>query len=342
MPPYLLAKLYAWRGMLLSPQFLQELAGSKDLSELANALKATHYSAEIAQIQQPYTALKLEHALRRRIIWMHYRIMTLVPRDKVIQALYLRYIARNVKTVLRGLHTGQPAEDIGALVDPYAEELTGVRDLLARLLASDSLKEALNTLGSYYPDLRGFTLYAATGELSALDGDVDRWFYGRLSDALQKTPKSYCKEAQYLLKPLFYEFVLETILRGKIWGLEARMIRSFVENLVEPELDPVISVILECQTPTELRSALSVVRREMVPTISEPTSMEEAIMVLKKGYRLMLRRRARGSFLKTVRDEVLGVALLLLFEDELVTLVGLASGIEQGLSSRALLDLLPL
>ncbi len=328
--------------MLLSPQFLQELAGSRDLSELANALKATHYSAEIAQTQQPYTALKLEHALRRRIIWIHYRMMTLVPRDKVIQALYLRYIARNIKTVLRGLHTGRPAGDTEALIDPYAEELIGVRDLLARLLASDSLREALNTLGGYYPDLRGFTLYAATGELSALDGDVDRWFYGRLSDALKKMPKSHRKEAQYLLKPLFYEFVLETILRGKIWGLGARMIRSFVENLVEPELDPVISVILECQSPAELRSALSVVRREIVPTIPEPTSMEDAIMKLKRGYRLMLRSRARGAFLRIVRDEVLAAALLLLFEDELTTLVGIASGVEQGISSRALLDLLQL
>jgi V/A-type H+-transporting ATPase subunit C len=335
-PPYLLAKIYAWRGSLLSLSTLQELASLRDLSELVTALKATHYNKVLAELQPPYTAIQLEHALRRRVVWIHHRISTLKPKERVVSALYLRYIARNIKVILRGLYSQQDTREISRLVDPYAEELAGARDLTARLLAAESLEEAINTLGLYYSDLRDFRLYREAGELAALDSDIDRWLYRRIQAAVLKTPRSYRREMTRLLQPTFYGLALETVLRGKIWGLDPRLVRSLVEGLVDPMFGVVLTVASDCRTPAELRSALAVMSRDLVPAIPEATSFEEVVRFLERGYRTMRLGRARRIFLSPFRDELLSVALLILLEEELATVTGIASGIEQGVSPEIL------
>ncbi|MEM4239508.1 MAG: hypothetical protein QXP49_07395, partial [Nitrososphaerota archaeon] len=78
------------------------------------------------------------------------------------------------------------------------------------------------------------------------------------------------------------------------------------------------------------------------PTISETGTLTGLVNALQTGYHAMLLLRASRSFLRPYDEPSLSVAVVLLLEEEVSRLVGLAAGIEQGLTPTELLDSLSL
>jgi len=340
--PYFLAKAYAWKGMVLPKSFIRELASSKSLSEFVDALKATPYSQEMQALTQPINALKVEHALRRRLVKTHYRLMNGYKKNRVLVALFSRHVARDFKTILRGLHAGIRGEDLARLVDPYAEELLGIRDVIARLLAAENVKEALGVLSTFAGDDSVPLIFAEATEPLALELEIDRWVLLRLREGLKKTPRRWRPSLSHLIEPLYLGFILTSILRAKIWGLQERKIQQLVEGFIDPSIMPIISTTIEAKDVEEVKRALSVLPKGSLPTISETGTLTGLVNALQTGYHAMLLLRASRSFLRPYDEPSLSVAVVLLLEEEVSRLVGLAAGIEQGLTPTELLDSLSL
>ncbi len=62
------------RGRMLTKNELQNLAESRDLEELVTRLKNTIYLDAFAKLTKPYTAEKVEGALREYLVNTHAKI----------------------------------------------------------------------------------------------------------------------------------------------------------------------------------------------------------------------------------------------------------------------------
>src|SRR2546428_11272439 len=65
------ARSYALKGALLTNASLETLVESSSLEELVNRLKGTPYAEAVSKLQPPYSARKLELALRERLARGH-------------------------------------------------------------------------------------------------------------------------------------------------------------------------------------------------------------------------------------------------------------------------------
>ncbi len=318
--------------------FIQELAASRTLSEFIDAIKATPYSQEAQQVTPPYSALKVEHALRRRLVKIHHRLMTLGRKNYVLSALYTRHIARNFKIIIRTLHAGVKSEELNRLIDPYAEELIGARDIIARVLGSESVEEALTTIRHYMADEELVPIFEKVLDPVAIEVEIDRWHVNKLRQALRKTTRAWRRNLSYLIMPIYLRFILTSILRGKLWGLEPKDIGSMINGVLDETLRPVVSVVIESTTVEEVKKAFSVMPKGTIPSTGESNTLTSIIQSLEKGYRGMLLTRAQRCFLRPFDEPSLALATVFLIEEEVAQLVALAAGIEQGVGPEALLD----
>jgi vacuolar-type H+-ATPase subunit C/Vma6 len=324
--------------MLLPRSFIQELAASRSLSEFIDAIKATPYSQEAQQITPPYSALKVEHALRRRLIKIHHTLMTLNRKNYVLSALYTRHTARNFKTIIRALQAGIKGEELRRLIDTYAEELIGARDVIARVLGAESVEDALKIIRNYMGDEAFVPIFEKVLDPVAIEVEIDRWQVNRVRQALKKTPRSWRSSLSYLVTPIYLRFIFTSILRGKVWGLGPKEIGGMIEGVLDERLRPVVSVVIESNIVEEVKKAFSVMPKGSVPSIGESDTLTGIIQLLERGYRGMLLTRAHKCFLKPFDEPSLALATVLLVEEEVAQLVALAAGIEQGIAPAALLD----
>jgi len=336
--PYALAKIYAWRGMLLSRQFLQELASSRSLTEFIDSLKATPYSRDLQVVTQPITALSIEHALRRRLIRIHYRLMTIERRNRVLNALYSRHVSRDLKALLRGILAGMRGEALQSLVDPYAEELIGVRDMVARLFSAEDLGSALTVIKEYTGQGVAVPALGEGSDPAGLEVELDRWVVRGLLHALEKTPRSQRPIIWRLIQPIYLRFVFTAVLRAKMWGLKPLEINQVMLDTASGALSVVLPVLAGVESVEEFKRVFSVMPRGTVPRLGDVNTVNEMIYSLERGYREMLVSRARECFLRPMEGQVLPVALILLLDEEVGQLTSMAAGIEQGVSPQALLD----
>lgn len=340
---YIFAKIYAWRGMLLPKSFMQELASSRSLSEFIDVLKATPYSQEVQAISPPYNSLKIEHALRRRLMKIHYRLMTVERKNPVLRALFTLHITRDFKIILRGVQAGLKGEELSGLIDPYAEELIGMRDILARLLSVESLEEASHIVRSYIAQETTPPAFGPVTDLAALEVQIDMWSLKGLRTAFKKIRRARRAGLEELLMPVFLKFILTSVLREKLWGFRVEEIEDMAGEVQDAPLRPVISVISGAERLEEIMKALSVLPKDMLPPLRDIKDLAGLIGSLERGYREMLVSRALKCFLRPFDDLSLPVAILFILEEEVSQLAALAVGIEQGVEADKLAErLIPL
>jgi V/A-type H+-transporting ATPase subunit C len=76
---YASVKSYSQRGRLLPKSVLQTLAKSRDLDELVPRIKNTKYVDSVSKITKPYTAEKIESALRSHLADIHFSCYGFCP-----------------------------------------------------------------------------------------------------------------------------------------------------------------------------------------------------------------------------------------------------------------------
>ncbi|MDP3780258.1 MAG: V-type ATPase subunit [Nitrosopumilaceae archaeon] len=69
---YASVKSYSQRGGLLPKSVIQTLTEPRDLDELVSRIKNTEYADGVSKITKPYTAEKIESALRSHLADIHF------------------------------------------------------------------------------------------------------------------------------------------------------------------------------------------------------------------------------------------------------------------------------
>ncbi len=134
------------RGRMLSKTELQTLAESRDMDELVTRIKNTIYLDALAKLAKPYTAEKIEGALREYLVNTHAKMVSVTGGSSILSAYFLKYITWNLKIVLKGKALGKSYDELVPKVNLRAEELLGRRDAVVKALVAKNLEEAIGAI----------------------------------------------------------------------------------------------------------------------------------------------------------------------------------------------------
>lgn len=340
-PAYLLAKSFGEKGALFGRRIYEELAESSSLTDLVNALRATKYSSELSRVTPPYDALKIEHALRRSLIETHFKFHRLMRKNKVLNALYQRYIARNLKTIYRGLAAGKTHDELMKIIDLRAEELMGTRDIVVRAMTARTLKEAVDELGKTVFGkalLEAYSLFEKTGDPSVFELRLDKAIIEMILQAIKKSELMDRKLYREIFYPMIDSFVVTGILRLKMWGLSSADCRNFMKGIKSRLPGIVMDLLYESDKIEDVLKGLELAKKGILPKFSHQTDPVILVMELEEGFYRMMITNARRVFTRTQSSKVLTVASIVLKENEVSNLVAIAAGIEGRVPAKRILD----
>ena len=135
------------RGRMLTKNELQNLAESRDLEELVTRLKNTIYLDAFAKLTKPYTAEKVEGALKEYLVNTHAKLVKIAGGGGILNAYFVKHIIWNLKLVLKGKALNKSYEELLPRINLRAEELVGRRDLIVKALVAKDLDEACVCVG---------------------------------------------------------------------------------------------------------------------------------------------------------------------------------------------------
>ncbi|MCU4740950.1 V-type ATP synthase subunit C [Halobacteria archaeon AArc-m2/3/4] len=197
-PEYVNARVRARRAKLFADEDYRKLIRMGP-SEIARFMEETEYEREINALGTRFSGVDLiEYALNRNLAkhfddlldWSQGRIYDLIAR-------YLRkFDVWNIKTIIRGIYTETPAEEIRTDLIRAGELPDRTLD---RLLEVDEIEDAIDILSGtlfYAPLSVAYEEYEETGVLVPLENALDREFYEHLLDGLGRPQEG--PEAMYV------------------------------------------------------------------------------------------------------------------------------------------------
>lgn len=330
---YSAAKAFAVKGTLLSAQAMQDLTESRNLEELAVKLKGTPYAESVSRVERPYSAAKLEFAFLEHLSATHFRLMRRSTNQQ-LAAYYMKYIARNLKTVLKGKAIGKAYDDLVKHVDLYPEELIGRRDLIVKALSAPDLNEAVKLLKeSEFGDAvaSASKSYEETGNVQVFDLYLDQVLY----DDIRKS----FREGEYevrLVKPLVAididSYNILAILRSKLWDLPVSEQRSLMVNPVTVKRDILDRMIAAPTVPDAMKYLQETNYRDIAPKGGADEAM---VSQLEEAFTALTHTRAQYAFIWESGE--IGVAIIKLLEAEIRHLSAIAFGVEVGAPPQTIL-----
>lgn len=336
---YVLA--FATRGKLLERRALEDLADSRTLEDLVTALRATHYSEAVSELPLPVTARRVELALRRYLYRYHHSLVKYTSWNPALVALFERYVVRELKAAVRGIASGKTVDEVTREVDLTPAELLGVRDVIARAVASRSATELRQALrGTKYEAPVGSALdyFERTGDPAAIDVEFDKSIVGSLSSSIRALRWPDRRWVRWMLERYINSFVVEAVLRAKAWRLEPGEVRRAIEGLEHGIPRPVMEVLLESLEAEAISRALQLVEGRSLPRLTERLSLTAMASQLRERAWRDLVSRAKRTFLVTDSHLALAVASVFLLEDEVARVTSIATGIEMGLRKEEILE----
>ncbi|MHB1909420.1 MAG: V-type ATPase subunit [Nitrososphaerales archaeon] len=323
-------KAFAIRGSLLDYETYDELADSDSLETFISKMKGTSYGDFIADLQRPYDAVAIELALRRRLAKVGKSMITATSNSRVLRAYYSKYIAFNLKNVLKGIALGKSYEEISKFVDLYVEELVGTRDIIVRALSSRRLDEAVGTLRStQFGDAAENILkaFSETRNFQVIDLYLDRAYYKSLLNAFL-SERSNRNEIRELLAVDVDSFNITSVLRARQWGLSPNDAEQLI---VEPPFKvprEILSALAKSETPSE-----AIAQIEKTPysgMINQQDASNPAwIGILEANFETLKYKLANGTFTWDIFSVSEAIGILKLLEYEVQALAAIAFGIEQ-------------
>jgi len=320
-----IAKAYYNKGVLLSGATLEELLSAKGLDELVLRLKGTVYSPYVSKLRPPYDSKSLELLFREHLADLHHWL-SVKTGDEVLSALYLKYLASDLKAVIKGKALGKGEEEILKNLDMHAEELAGRRDLIAKAVAAKGVEGAIAALkGSEFGDVieRAIESYRTTGKFCLIDLYLDHSLYKRLNSAFKGDRR---------VRPFVaYEidrYNVKVILRGKLWNMEESEMESL---LILPGFD-LKANSLKAMVGMGLQEAYDYLRSTpYAKIVPEGKADELHIARLEDGFDLLGYRYANRCFVWEPFEPVVMIGIVKLKELEVRNLTTIAFGVEQGI-----------
>jgi len=340
------ARSFALKGALLTNASLETLTESSSLEEFVNRLKGTPYAEAVSKLQPPYSARKLELALRERLADVHYSLMKTARDPDLLEVYYLRNIAWNLKIALKAKALERGYEETMTYIDLHSEELAGRRDLIARVLSSKDLQEATALLEGteFGKDVaKAAAAFATNREPRVFDLYVDHALFSRIAETFAAKKKSYSTGEIATVRDLVSidvdSYNVLALLRSKLWGVQSSESKGL---LILPPFNvslPRLQRIVNTESVAESLEAL-----EGTYSISWPSGGGEDVIVsaLEEGFVQLSKKTARRAFLWQGFTLSTVLALVKLLEFEVQNLAAIAFGVEAGIPPKQILSSLRL
>ncbi|MDR5693905.1 MAG: V-type ATPase subunit [Armatimonadota bacterium] len=176
---YINARVKGMRSRLLSPGQLEEMLNVPDIEGMMQVLMNTPYARDLEEALSRYTGIRaIDEALSRNFFQTTRTILGFADGrpKRWIQTILLRWDLANIRSILRGKHSGRPPEEILGTLLP-AGELSEVT--LKDLAEQPDVRAMAGVLGLWEhplaaPLLEGAEEYARTGDLLSLELRLDR------------------------------------------------------------------------------------------------------------------------------------------------------------------------
>src|SRR5215211_5933785 len=309
------------RGRMLTKGELQTLAESRDIEELVTRTKNTVYLDALAKLTKPYTAEKVEGALREYLVNMHAKMVTIAGGSTILDAYFVKYITMNLKLVLKGKALGKTYEELLPKINLRAEELVGRRDLVIKALVAKDLDEAVAS----YKEKRDVRLF---------DTFLDHALYHALDRALATDAQS--QDVKKLVSTDIDSYNVLAVLRGKFWGLSQQDITDLIVTTTPKVTRESIQKMINTEKLSEAIGELNnTVYRDIVP--QNASNDIDAIMQLEAGFESVAHKRVVSSF-RAVFTVAIMLSALKLMMIEVKNLASIAAGVEQKVPAETIMS----
>ncbi len=342
-------KAYALRGMLLDRSSIQKLAESASLDELVNRLRGTHYSKVLSNVAPPFTARRVEVALRERLAEVHHSIMSTAGRYRIIELYYLRNIAWDLKLVLKAKALNKSYDETAEYLNMKAEELVGRRDLIVKVLSARDVTEAVSLLsGSEFSGdaEKALTSFNARSEVRFFDMYIDH-------SVLSGISKEYSTNYRLYLSPRMTEvagvgdivatdidaYNVLSVLRAKLWGLPEQEARELIISPTHKISSSALVRMIGSESTSE--AAKLIESAYPIPGLGAQGD-EEQIDLVDDEFTDTMRTTASRAFVWQGLGPSTALALVRLLEFEVNDLAAVAIGVEAGIDTRGILSRLRL
>jgi V/A-type H+/Na+-transporting ATPase subunit C len=325
------------RGRMLSKTELQTLAEARDMDELVTRIKNTVYLDALAKISKPYTAEKIEGALREYLVNIHAKMVSVTGGSSILSAYFLKNITWNLKIVLKGKALGKSYDELVPKVNLRAEELLGRRDIIVKALVSKSLDEAISALaGSEVAEdaAKAAAVYKDKGDLRVFDTYLDRMLYIHLGRAMNAESQSM--DVKNIVSTDIDSYNVLAVLRGKFWNLSPTDINDLIVTTTSKVTKDTIQKMINTEKISEAIGELAnTVYKDIIPQTA--TNDIEAILQLESGFEATELKRVVSAF-RTMFSVGIVVAALKLLMIEVRNLSAIASGVEQKVGTEAIVS----
>src|SRR5918912_499122 len=328
---------HGMRGRMLTKGELQTLAESRDIEELVTRIKNTVYLDAFAKLTKPFTAEKIEGALREYLVNTHAKMVNVTGGAGIINAYFVKYITWNLKIVLKGKALGKSYEELVPKVNLRAEELVGRRDIVIKALVAKNLEESVAAIATseFGEDAsKAAAIYKEKGDLRIFDTYIDHVFYHDLGRAI--TAESQSLDVKKVASTDIDSYNVLAVLRGKFWGLNPadinELIVSTTSKVTRDSLQKMINIENLSEAVGELNNT---VYKDIIP--QNASSDIDLIMRLESGFEGIALKRVLSSF-RTMFSVGIMLAALKLMMIEVRNLSAIASGVEQNVPSESIVS----
>jgi len=337
---YVIGKSYGLKGKLLPYTVLEELANSKNLEELVEKLRPTDYGPYVSSLPRPLNPTRIELALRRCLVEVHFDLAMKSKNAGIIQAYYMKYLTSNLKTILKGKALGKSYEELLELVDLRAEELVRRRDIVVKAMAAKDLAEAVRSLsGTKFSDVASMAMevYEKEKDLIAFDVAMDKAYFSEVLKEFNKLRLAERKKIRRIVAVDIDGYIILAIMRSKLWGLTIAKAKRFLLDKAVNISSDIIDRMLEAGNITDvLRILGETPYKSIIPESSAPDV--SAIKALEEAFERLALNRASEAFLRDIFSVSVPIALLKLKELEVRNISIIAAGIDEGLSVSRILQ----
>jgi len=306
-------KSFSQRGKLLTKTELQTLAESRDLDELITRIKNTKYADAVSKINKPFTAGKIESALRSELAEIHYSIANTAGKSDILDAYYLKFLITNLKVILKGKALGKSQEEIEPHLNLYAEELINQRDVIIKALTAKDLEEAIASLSSieFGEELaKAVSLYNDKKNIQVFDVLLDKILYQQLGRAMRN---SRDRETMKLVGMDIDYYNILSILRGKFWGLDEDQIQNLIVTHTPSIPKDLLGKLISSDSVRSVLDELASTRyRDIVPQTEDNM---EAVSAFEHAFEMATYKSVNRSFTKMFSfATIIGITKLTAYE----------------------------
>jgi V/A-type H+-transporting ATPase subunit C len=340
---YVGTRAFALRGTLLDPGSIQKLVEATSLDEVVNRLRTTPYSDVLSGLSPPYTARRIELALRERLAIVHHSITEGAGRYPILQLYYLKNIAWDLKLVLKAKALGRSYEETIEYLDMKAEELVGRRDLIIKVLSAKDVNEAVTMLSGseFFADVeKAVSVFSTGGEIRFFDLYIDHAVLSAISKEYYLNSKLYSKSPNVngvgdLVKIDVDSYNVVSVLRSKLWGLRESEIQDLI---ITPTKRVSMATLLNMAAAESVSEAVKLFESAYRFPLQGEQSDEDIIDKVEDGFAELQRETASLAFVWQGLSQGTALALIKLMEFEISNLAAIAIGIEAGMDPKRILS----